>query len=194
MLLFLSILFVMLKVNSDKKSSGSSVSSRSSSSSGDRRDGFGRFGHSVGLRMTFRDWLWFMYLTEPRRYSYDPVPVQVTSPQEVESAGAPDGGGSPNSVTAAREVASPIELGFFEAIFSFVFGDGSPNANFARSETNRVGKVIRSCGGAVVKEQLLPFVDSELLKEETERDQSEERFVLPLLEYFNVRNLISSHF
>jgi len=57
-------------------------------------------------------------------------------------------------------VEEPPKMSFFEAIFSFVFGDGNPNTRLL-SETRwqLIGERIAENGGAVVAEQVVPFLD-----------------------------------
>jgi len=42
-------------------------------------------------------------------------------------------------------------------IFSFLFGDGNPNANLEERRWQQIATVIRNNGGAVVAEQMLPI-------------------------------------
>lgn len=51
------------------------------------------------------------------------------------------------------------DLNFFEAIFSFLFGDGNPNANLEERRYTEIATVIRNNGGAVVAEQIAPYLD-----------------------------------
>lgn len=51
------------------------------------------------------------------------------------------------------------QLNFFEAIFSFLFGDGNPNANLEERRWQQIATVIRNHGGAVVAEQIAPYLD-----------------------------------
>ena len=46
------------------------------------------------------------------------------------------------------------ELNFLEAVFSFLFGDGDPNANLEERRWQEIGAVIRNNRGAVVAEQI----------------------------------------
>jgi hypothetical protein len=50
-------------------------------------------------------------------------------------------------------------LNFFEAVFSFLFGDGNPNANLDERRWQEIATVIRSHRGAVVAEQIAPYLD-----------------------------------
>ena len=51
------------------------------------------------------------------------------------------------------------EMGFLESVFSYVFGDGDPNADLRELRVRGAAKVIRENGGAVTAEQLAPFAD-----------------------------------
>jgi hypothetical protein len=51
------------------------------------------------------------------------------------------------------------ELNFFEAIFSFLFGDGNPNSNLEKRRWQSIAKVIRRNQGAIVGEQISPYLD-----------------------------------
>jgi len=53
----------------------------------------------------------------------------------------------------------PEEMGFLESIFSFVFGDGDPNEEFAGERWTVLGRYIQSRGGVVTAEELAPFLD-----------------------------------
>ncbi|MBF2063464.1 MAG: hypothetical protein IGS39_03385 [Calothrix sp. C42_A2020_038] len=52
------------------------------------------------------------------------------------------------------------ELNFFEAVFSFLFGDGNPNANLEERRWQEIATVISENRGAVVAEQISPYVDN----------------------------------
>lgn len=51
------------------------------------------------------------------------------------------------------------QLNFFEAVFSFLFGDGNPNPNLEERRWQIIGTVIHNQGGAVVAEQIAPYLD-----------------------------------
>ena len=46
-----------------------------------------------------------------------------------------------------------------ESFFSFVFGDGDPNAALRAARVQALAGVIRESGGAVVAEQIAPYLD-----------------------------------
>jgi hypothetical protein len=72
------------------------------------------------------------------------------------------------------------DMNFFEAVFSFVFGDGDPNAEFERRRWALVGLAIQRNGGALAAEQLAPFLD----QPDESMGTSDESFVLPALTRF----------
>lgn len=73
------------------------------------------------------------------------------------------------------------ELNFLEAIFSFLFGDGDPNADLADRRWQSIAQVIQANGGVVVAEQIVPFLDD--LGQGWDRDL--EDFMVPVLSRFN---------
>lgn len=79
-------------------------------------------------------------------------------------------------------------LNFFEAIFSFLFGDGNPNANLEERRWQEIATVIRSHRGAVVAEQIAPYLDNlgEVYQQEYED------YMLPVLIRFNGQPTVSS--
>lgn len=78
-------------------------------------------------------------------------------------------------------------LNFLEAVFSFLFGDGNPNADREERRWQDVGTVIRNHQGAVVAEQIAPYLDD--LGNEFARDT--EDYMLPVLVKFNGRPEVS---
>ncbi|OUL36840.1 hypothetical protein BV372_05595 [Nostoc sp. T09] len=80
-----------------------------------------------------------------------------------------------------RERNQTSNLNFFEAVFSFLFGDGNPNANLEERRWQEIAAVIRNNRGAVVAEQIAPYLDNI-----GERYQQEyEDYMLPVLIRFN---------
>jgi hypothetical protein len=53
----------------------------------------------------------------------------------------------------------PEEMGFLESVFSYIFGDGNPNAELEEKRLGLVANMIRENKGAVTAEQLAPFCD-----------------------------------
>jgi len=78
-------------------------------------------------------------------------------------------------------------LNFFEAVFSFLFGDGNPNANLEERRWQEVAAVIGNHRGAVVAEQISPYLD-DLGESYT---QEYEDYMLPMLTRFNGQPQVS---
>lgn len=85
--------------------------------------------------------------------------------------------------TTARRAAEEQKLNFVEAIFSFVFGDGDPNADYDERRWKELGRMIQSKGGIVTAEEMAPFLEPP--QPSTGRDATayypDESFVLPAL-------------
>ena len=75
-----------------------------------------------------------------------------------------------------RQATGSYQMNFLESVFSFLFGDGNPNADLEEDRWQSIGSVIRSHKGAVVGEQIAPYVD------EMDRDED---YMLPVLSRFN---------
>eukprot|EP01025_Chloroclados_australasicus_P012134 TRINITY_DN1553_c0_g1_i1.p1 TRINITY_DN1553_c0_g1~~TRINITY_DN1553_c0_g1_i1.p1 ORF type:complete len:538 (-),score=65.54 TRINITY_DN1553_c0_g1_i1:467-2080(-) len=80
------------------------------------------------------------------------------------------------------EEKDPDEMGFFQAVFSVVFGDGDPNLDVESMRWQLLGNFIKSKGGVVTAEQLAPFSDPppEYLRNRNEAF-NDESFVVPAL-------------
>ncbi|MBD3882651.1 hypothetical protein IFO70_12845 [Phormidium tenue FACHB-886] len=130
-------------------------------SSNDRDGGWGdSSGHSGG-GMGFPIWNWWFFSPD---YGY------YDSPQR-----------------RSRVRGEKSELNFLEAIFSFLFGDGNPNADLEERRWQAIATVIRNNGGAIVAEQVVPYLDNL-----GERYQQEyEDYMLPVLTRFNGRPEVS---
>lgn len=68
------------------------------------------------------------------------------------------------------------KMSFLEAVYSFLFGDGNPNADLEETRNSTIGKLIKNNEGSIVAEQIAPFIDK--------KDTSED-FMLPVLTRFN---------
>ncbi len=79
------------------------------------------------------------------------------------------------------------ELNFFEAIFSFLFGDGNPNADLEERRQKEIAAVIRTNRGAVVGEQIAPYLDDI----GSGYAQEYEDYMLPVLTRFNGQPTVS---
>lgn len=86
-----------------------------------------------------------------------------------------------------RSAQAGEQLNFLEAIFSFLFGDGDPNADLEERRWQEIGTVINNNGGAVVAEQIAPYLDDL----GTEAEQEYEDYMLPVLSRFNGRPEVS---
>ncbi|MBD1862445.1 MULTISPECIES: hypothetical protein [Trichocoleus] len=78
-------------------------------------------------------------------------------------------------------------LNFLEAIFSFLFGDGNPNADLEERRWQTIGTVIRNHRGAVVAEQIAPYLDNV----GQGYGHEYEDFMIPVLSRFNGRPEVS---
>ncbi|MBD2082826.1 hypothetical protein [Leptolyngbya sp. FACHB-17] len=78
-------------------------------------------------------------------------------------------------------------LNFLESIYSFLFGDGNPNADLEERRWQSIAAVIRSNRGAVIAEQIAPFLDSV----GTVSEQESEQYMLPVLTKFDGRPEVS---
>lgn len=79
------------------------------------------------------------------------------------------------------------QLNFFEAIFSFLFGDGNPNADLEERRQKEIAAVIRTNRGAVVGEQIAPYLDDI----GSGYAQEYEDYMLPVLTRFNGQPMVS---
>ncbi|MFS8856504.1 hypothetical protein NW851_01100 [Synechococcus sp. H55.7] len=61
----------------------------------------------------------------------------------------------------ARPRQEQAEMNFLEAVYSFLFGDGDPNANLEEERYALIGQLIRANGGVITAEQVLPYLDVE---------------------------------
>ncbi|HEY9737802.1 MAG TPA: hypothetical protein V6D06_16030 [Trichocoleus sp.] len=80
-----------------------------------------------------------------------------------------------------RDSRGENQLNFLEAIFSFLFGDGNPNADLEERRWQTIGAVIRDHQGAVAAEQIAPYLDN--LGQGWSREN--EDYMLPVLSRFN---------
>lgn len=68
------------------------------------------------------------------------------------------------------------QLNFLEAVYSFLFGDGNPNADLEENRFATIGQTIKNNQGAVIAEQIAPYID--------QVDQDED-YMIPVLSRFN---------
>lgn len=88
---------------------------------------------------------------------------------------------------ASARSAPKNEMNFLVGIFSFLFGDGNPNADLEERRWQEIGTVIRNSGGAVAAEQIAPYLDD--IGEGDKRET--EDYMLPVLTRFNGRPEVS---
>ncbi|AUT03751.1 hypothetical protein CLI64_27020 [Nostoc sp. CENA543] len=79
------------------------------------------------------------------------------------------------------------QMNFFEAVFSFLFGDGNPNARLEERRWQEIAAVIRSNQGAVTAEQISPYLDNL----GASYQQEYEDYMLPVLLKFNGQPKVS---
>jgi len=79
------------------------------------------------------------------------------------------------------------EMNFLESVFSFLFGDGDPNAELNDRRWKTIATVIRNHDGAIAAEQVVPYLD-----DLGDRSQQEfEDYMLPVLTRFNGKPEVS---
>ncbi|WP_017314395.1 hypothetical protein [Mastigocladopsis repens] len=95
---------------------------------------------------------------------------------------------SPDYDTRQRERRrEKSNLNFFESVFSFLFGDGNPNNNLEERRWQEIATVIRNNQGAIVAEQIAPYLDN--IGEGYTREY--EDYMLPVLTRFNGQPKVS---
>ena len=75
-----------------------------------------------------------------------------------------------------RQAAGNYQMNFLESVFSFLFGDGNPNADLEEYRWQAIGSVIRNNKGSVIGEQIAPYVD---------KVDEYEDYMIPVLSRFN---------
>ena len=171
--LFVSIFAIFSTIFLVFSASGGSTSDRDDRD--DRRGGYGGGGGGMGYGMNnflfdllFPRWGWGY---SPYYGYYGRVPYSARY-----YAGS--------SVLDAEKEPQP---NLFERIFSYIFGDGDPNYGIETARLRAAAELIRANGGAVVAEQLAPFVDapspdaSYVTGDEATTSPVDESFVLPIV-------------
>ncbi len=81
------------------------------------------------------------------------------------------------------KVRDPEDMGFLESVFSYVFGDGNPNAGLEEKRLSLAAQMIRNNKGAVTAEQLAPYCDAPDVsaKDLASKVYVDESFVLPIV-------------
>lgn len=157
-LIFVTILVILMSMNS-------------------REDGGGRGSYGGGRYGGggFVPWFWFspnwFYVFYPDYYSRRSYYRQQNRRRSYNTRSSSD---------------SESDMNFLEAVFSFLFGDGNPNADLEEKRWQAIGSVIRSNGGAITAEQVAPYLDN------VGQDwQENEDYILPVLTRFNGRPEVS---
>jgi len=94
-------------------------------------------------------------------------------------------GRTPTSNRPASRNTDENQLNFLEAVFSFLFGDGNPNADLDDRRWQQIALVIRNNKGAVAAEQVAPYLDI------NDSQLEDEDYMLPVLLRFNGRPEVS---
>ncbi len=81
----------------------------------------------------------------------------------------------------AKPVSVDSKMNFLEAIFSFLFGDGDPNADLEERRWQAIASVVKANGGVVAAEQIAPFLSD--LGQGWNKEF--EDFMIPVLSRFN---------
>ncbi|MBD2041767.1 hypothetical protein [Microcoleus sp. FACHB-672] len=106
------------------------------------------------------DWFWFLY------WDYDNPRRQYERRQSTDEGN---------------------QMHFLEVVFSFLFGDGNPNADLEKRRWQAIGTIIRNNRGAVIAEQIAPYLDDT----GTGYANEYEEYMLPVLSRFNGRPEVS---
>ncbi|MBO0351705.1 hypothetical protein J0895_22015 [Phormidium pseudopriestleyi FRX01] len=88
---------------------------------------------------------------------------------------------------AVDSSSSEESMNFLESVFSFLFGDGNPNANLEERRWQAIAAIIQNNQGAVVAEQIAPYLDDL----GTGYGKEYEDYMLPVLTRFNGRPEVS---
>lgn len=102
---------------------------------------------------------------------------------------SPDYNRSSHSRRKRTRNGSDSQMNFLEAIFSFLFGDGNPNANLEERRWQTIAATIRNQGGVVVAEQVAPYLDQ--VDPGNKFGDQDEDYILPVLSRFNGRPEVS---
>lgn len=79
------------------------------------------------------------------------------------------------------------EMNFLESVYSFLFGDGDPNADIDKRRDQLIANTIRNNGGVIAGEQVLPYLD---LPPDSPQLEYED-YMLPILAKFDGRPEVS---
>jgi hypothetical protein len=88
---------------------------------------------------------------------------------------------------AMQKRSDAAELNFLEAVYSFLFGDGNPNADLEARRDRAIANLIAANGGAIAGEQVLPYLDHPVEGQLPEYED----YMLPALVKFDGRPEVS---
>lgn len=86
-----------------------------------------------------------------------------------------------------RDKAEESQSKFSESVFSFLFGDGNPNADLEERRYKEIAAIISSNKGVIVAEQITPYLDNI----GSGFAQEYEDYMLPVLIRFNGQPIVS---
>lgn len=101
------------------------------------------------------------------------------------------GGGGGGAAAAAAGPRPTQPMTFVAAVFSWLFGDGAPNADFEQRQWEAMADYIRRHGGVVMAAELRPFQISPKLEpsasgaDASSSSLDEDAFMLPILQHFD---------
>lgn len=141
-------------------------------------DGLWDIGSSLGSVDWHFDWFaydcarlftWSYYWGDPYMYGYSPYGYSYDyyRSEQINSTAAP---------RSTAEIEPEKKGDFVTDCFSYLFGDGNPNADLEERKWHQIGLVIKRNHGVVVAEQIAPFVGD---------DSGTEDWMLPILVHFN---------
>ena len=171
-LLILSLVIIMVAIAIIVISINSSSERNDSGGGGNNSGGgmafFPRFGFNFYWLFWWFDW---GYYDRPYRYQVERQRQRQGQRQRQKSR------------TSAKE----NEMNFLESVFSFLFGDGNPNYNLDEQRWQAIATVIKNNQGAVVAEQIAPYLDDLGKGYALEYEE----YILPVLIRFNGRPEVS---
>lgn len=78
-------------------------------------------------------------------------------------------------------------MNFLESVYSFLFGDGNPNADIDKRRDQLIASTIRNHGGVITGEQVLPYLDLPPNSSQLEYED----YMLPILVKFDGQPAVS---
>ncbi|MEL6319899.1 MAG: hypothetical protein AAFQ57_04525 [Cyanobacteria bacterium J06626_14] len=96
----------------------------------------------------------------------------------------------PSEPYSTRDKSASPKMNFLEAVFSFLFGDGNPNADLGDRRWRLIASVIRRHDGAVTAEQVAPYLDLSSVDPDNYSGELDDH-MLPILQRFKGRPEVS---